>query len=288
MLDERLISALTRRVGPDGAGIATGVPRLQLWSADRPTGSAPAMFEPAVYLVLQGVKRTVIAGATYDMSPGDCAVSIVGLPFRYQVMTATQGRPYLGAQLTLDPGMVAALLVDMPDGPCGEAPAFRAVPADDGIRECMLRLVRLTLTPEDVTVLAPLTERELLYRLLRSPLGGTLRRIADVRGNIAAIGRAVDHIRVRATCAVVIPEVAAAVGMSETSFHRHFKAVTGLSPLAYQRHIRLLDAQRRLAIGTPVTSVAFEVGYQSPSQFSREYKRMFGAPPQAHLRAHPA
>lgn len=172
----------------------------------------------------------------------------------------------------------------MPASPPGEALAFATAAADAGIRESMDRLVRLAFTPEDVPVLAPLAERELLYRLLRSPLGGPLRRIAEGHGNIEAIRRAAERIRADAARPMRVKDIAETVGMSQTSFHRHFKAVTGLSPLAYQRHIRLLDAQRRLATGAPVTSVAYEVGYRSSSQFSREYRQVFGVPPKQHRR----
>ena len=282
MLDDGTITTLAREAGPQCDGAGTAVPRLGLWSAIRPTGSELALFEPKFYLVLQGAKRMTITGGTFDLGPGDCAVSILGLPFRYEVRTASPSQPYLGVGLTLDPGMVAALLLDMPAGPLADTPAFVTAAADAGIRESMDRLVRLAFTPEDVPVLAPLAERELLYRLLRSLLGGPLRRIAEGQGNIAAIRRAADRIRADAASPMHVKDVAAAVGMSQTSFHRHFKAVTGLSPLAYQRHIRLLDAQRRLANGAPVTSVAYEVGYRSSSQFSREYRRMFGVPPRQH------
>ena len=285
MLDDGTITTLAREAGPHCDGAATAVPRLGLWSAIWPTASEPALFEPKFYLVLQGAKRMTIAGGTFDLGPGDCAVSILGLPFRYEVRTASPVQPYLGVGLTLDPGMVAALLLDMPAGPLGDMPAFATAAADAGIRESMDRLVRLAFTPEDVPVLAPLAERELLYRLLRSPLGGPLRRIVEGRGKIGAIRRAADRIRADAASPMRVEDAAAAVGMSQTSFHRHFKAVTGLSPLAYQRHIRLLDAQRRLATGAPVTSVAYEVGYRSSSQFSREYRRMFGVPPQQHRRS---
>ena len=243
------------------------------------------MFDPKIYMVLQGGQRMTIAGAIRDFGPGDCGLAILGLPFRYEIRSASPERPYLGVGLTLDPGTVASVLLDMPGEPAEEASAFATAPADEGIRESMSRLVRLAFNPEDVPVLAPLAERELLYRLLRTPLGGTLRRIAESRGNIAAIRRAADRIRTEATCPMRVADIADAVGMSQTSFHRHFKAITGLSPLAYERHIRLLDAQRRLAAGVPVTFVAYAVGYRSASQFSREYRQMFGVPPKQHMRS---
>lgn len=135
-------------------------------------------------------------------------------------------------------------------------------------------------TPEDLPVLGTPTEREFYYRLLQSPLGGTLRQIGRNRTRFAQIRAAAEWIGTNADQPMRVDELAASVGMSVTSFHRHFKAVTAHSPLAYQRHIRLLEARRRLASGTiGVTQTAFAVGYASPAQFSREYKRVFGVPP---------
>lgn len=288
MLDDATLKSVGRLAGPNCNGAETAVPRLGFWSGSRPTGHEPAMFDPKIYMVLQGAKRMTIAGAIHDFGPGDCGVAILGLPFRYEIRTASPERPYLGVGLTLDPGMVASVLLDMPGTPAEDATAFAMAPADQGIRESMSRLVRLAFAPEDVPVLAPLNERELLYRLLCSPLGGPLRRIAESRGNVAAIRRAADRIRTDAACPMRVADIANEVGMSQTSFHRQFKAVTGLSPLAYQRHVRLLDAQRRLTAGSPVTTVAYAVGYRSASQFSREYRQMFDVPPRAHLRSRAA
>lgn len=280
MLDTTIIDALSHQAGQHCAGATTVVPRLELWSGDKPTDSEPALFAAKFYLVLQGAKRMRIAGGTYDLGPGDCAVSILGLPFRYEVLIASPDMPYLGVGLTLDLNVVTEILRSMPDTPRSDAPAFTVGTATAEIRNCVDRLLRLAITtPGDAPVLAPLAERELLYRILQSPLGGTMRRIADGQGQAAAIRRAAEHICANAFEPMRVGDVATSVGMSQTSFHRHFKSVTGLSPLAYQRHIRLLDAQRRLATGASVTSVSYAVGYQSPSQFSREYRHMFGVPP---------
>lgn len=286
MLDTAINEALVRQAGLQCAGAATAVPRLELWSGVRPTGSEPSLFAPKFYLVLQGVKRMRIAGGTYDLGPGDCAVSTLGLPFRYEVLTASPDAPYLGVGLTLDPHEVATILRDMPKGLHDDAPAFVVGTATAEIRDSLARLLRLAvITPEDAPILSPLAERELLYRLLQSPLGGTMCRIADGEGQVAAIRRAAERICADALEPMQVSEIAAMAGMSLTSFHRHFKSVTGFTPLAYQRHVRLLDAQRHLATGMPVTSVSYAVGYQSPSQFSREYRRMFGASPKQHLRS---
>jgi transcriptional regulator GlxA family with amidase domain len=158
--------------------------------------------------------------------------------------------------------------------------AATVVQASDDMIEPVYRLLRLLSSPVDIPVLWPLIERELYYRLLRSAAGNALRQTVQVHTRFAQIKRAVEWICGNATMAMSVDVLAATVDMSVTSFHRHFKAVTGLSPLAYQRHVRLLHAQRLLNVETSsVTTVAFEVGYASSSQFSREYARMFGVPP---------
>lgn len=283
MLEQALIDKIASRAGPQCAGEKTDISRLEIWSGVRTTGSEPSLFASKFYVVLQGAKRMNIANGTYDLNPGDCAVSIVGLPFRYEVLTASRSAPYLGVGFTLDPIAISSLLRQLPEKPNSDAPAFAVAKADANIRESIRRLLQLAFnSPDDIPVLAPLAEQELLYHLLQSPFGGTVRRLVEGQSHIAAIRRAVEHICTNPLSTISVADLATTIGMSVTSFHRHFKSVTGYSPLSYQRHIRLLDAQRRLYAGIPVSTVSFAVGYQSPSQFSREYKHMFGVSPKHH------
>lgn len=254
--------------------------RLAVRSATAPTRPTQALFEPKFYLLLQGAKRMTIAGETFPCGPGTCAVAAVGLPFVSEVTQASADRPYLSLELQLDPGIVTGLLLDVPDDADQPSRSITVGCVDASIAEPLERLLRLLDVPGDLAVLGPQVERELCYRLLQGTMGGTLRQIGRGNTRFAQIRKAAEWISANADKPMRVDELAASVGMSLTSFHRHFKAVTSHSPLAYQRHFRLLEARRLLASGTVgVTETAFATGYASAPQFSREYKRAFGVPP---------
>ncbi|WP_206243799.1 AraC family transcriptional regulator [Novosphingobium terrae] len=260
------------------------VPRLSIRSSDAPGVPVPILFQPVFYMLLQGGKRMTMAGKSSDWTPGTCAVASVGLPFITQTIEATPERPYLGIEIRLDAGIVAGLLLDMPDQQHEESEggggAMTTAQASASVLEPFKRLVGLLDAPEDVAVLAPNFERELYYRLLQGPMGGTLRQIGRTNTRFAQIRAAATWICQHADAPLSVPHLAASVGMSVTSFHRHFKIATGQSPLAYQHHLRLIEARRRLASGSvTVTETAFASGYASAAQFSREYKRLFGIAP---------
>lgn len=258
----------------------TAIPGLTIWSSDRLTEPRPAMFEPSLYLVVQGTKRMIVGSSSSTLGPGSMSVSGVGVPFTGQVTAASPDTPYLALKLDFNAGVVASLLFDLPAQGASEQPAVVSGGVGDDIVEPFYRLTRLLSSPRDIAVLAPLAERELYYRVLQGGLGDAIRRNAQAHTRFSQVRSAVEWICANATDAMGVSQLAADVGMSPTSFHRHFKAVTGLSPLAYQRHVRLLHARKLLNAETGnVTSVAFEVGYASASQFSREYARMFGCPP---------
>ena len=207
-------------------------------------------------------------------------MATVGLPFVSQVIGASPTRPYVGAELRLDPSVIAGLLLSLPDAAPRDAPSFATAPADATVLEPFGRLLRLLATPADAAVLSGPFARELRYRLLQGPLGDTLRQVGRRDPRFAQVRAAADWIGGNADKPLSVGRLAAEVGMSATSLHRRFKAVTGYSPLAYQRYLRLLEARRLLLSGAaPVATTAFTVGYASASQFSREYKRVFGEPP---------
>ena len=202
------------------------------------------------------------------------------MPFTSQVIEACAGEPYLGVEWKLDASTVASLLLGMPDTTNQQTGAISIAQVDDSITEPLGRLLRLLDTPTDIPVLVSQFERELCYRLLQSPLGPRLRQVGRHGTRFGQIKQAAEWIAENADKPLSVERLATHVGMSVTSFHRHFKAVTAHTPLAYRRHIRLLDARRRLASGRGnVTGTAFATGYASASQFSREYKRAFGVAP---------
>ena len=203
------------------------------------------------------------------------------LPVTGQVIEATARAPYLAISLRLDPAAIAALLIDIPPAQIPTTgPGFGIGALSADLQAPLLRLLRLIDTPADIRVLAPLAERELLYRLLQGPHGPLLRQLTVPGSRLSQVRRAIEWIRSDLSRALRIEALAAHAGMSASSFHRHFKTVTGLSPLQYQKQLRLQDARRRLlAEPGDVTSVALAVGYESTSQFTREYARHFGLSP---------
>ncbi len=274
------LAVLAAEHGGSPSAPPSAVPGLMIRCSPEPTAPVPALFEPVFYVVLQGAKRLTFAGRTHDFAAGTCAVATVGLPFVSQVIEASPTRPYVGAELRLDPSVIADLLLNLPDVATREPPSFAAAPADATVLEPFGRLLRLLATRIDASVLAGPFQRELCYRLLQGKLGDTLRLVGRRGSRFAQVRTAADWIGANADKPLSVGRLAAETGMSTTSLHRHFKAVTGCSPLAYQRYLRLLEARRLLLSGTAaVTTTAFTVGYASPSQFSREYKRMFGECP---------
>jgi AraC-like DNA-binding protein len=241
------------------------------------------LFEAKFYLLLQGAKHMTIGGVGFECTAGTCAVASVGLPFTSHVIKASPTLPYLSVELKLDTGIIANLLLDLPER-AGDlercSGAISTGDIDASLVDPLGRLLGLLDTPAEIPVLAAQFERELCYRLLVGPLGSRLRQIGTHNSRFSQIRAAADWIGEHADQPMRVDWLAAHVGMSVTSFHRHFKAVTAHTPLAYQRQIRLLDARRRLAAGSAsVTGTAFATGYASASQFSREYKKAFGITP---------
>jgi AraC-like DNA-binding protein len=260
------------------------LPGVYSWTSVAVTPSIHCIYEPLLYFALQGTKRIHTGERTFEHGPGSFLIASVDVPVECAVVEASVARPYAGVAITLDIAVAAALLVDMPpssDAAADEIDAMAVHPTTPAMEDTLLRLLRLTAAPQEVPVLGPMLERELLYRVLQSPQGAILRQMARADSRLAQIQRAVKWIRAHLTEPMPVETLASVASMSVSSFHRHFKAVTGLSPLAYHKQMRLQEARRRLLAesGGAVASVAFSVGYESASQFSREYTRQFGMPP---------
>ncbi|MDR6665181.1 AraC family transcriptional regulator [Rhizobium sp. 1399] len=265
-------------------GVPTSVPRLTIWTSTRATSPTPAVFEPMFYAVLRGTKVLIMGANRFELATGACAVSSFGLPYSHQLTGAKPNFPYVGISLHLDADILTRVMLDIPKREDRWTCAVAAGGLDGPVGDAFARLVGLLNAPDDIGALAPHYEFEFYYRLLQSSMGDTLRQVSQRNGRFQQLKSAADWLASNHSEPVNIPELAAASHMSVTSFHRHFKEVTGFSPLAFQRHIRLLEARKLLAGGsTNVSRVAYEVGYKSPSQFSREYKSMFGSAPVAYL-----
>ena len=261
---------------------------LTLWSSRGPTPPTPVIYEPMVYFTLQGIKRMTVGERRLDHRPGTFLLASVDVPVVCAVIDCSPERPYLGLAVELDPAAVAALLLDLPpepervlDAAQDELEPMTVSPTTRAMDDALLRFVRLVEAPDDVPLLAPMIERELLYRVLQSEHGTVLRQFARADSRLSQIHRAVKWIRAHLAEPLPVETLARVASMSVSSFHRHFKAVTGLSPRAYQKQMRLREARRLLLAEGPgaVANVAFSVGYESASQFSREYARQFGMPP---------
>lgn len=277
------LSARIARLTPDDGIHATAIDALSLVRISTPTACTPVVYEPRLCIVAQGSKVATLDGQTYHYNPLNYLVVSVTLPVFGQVVEATPERPYLCLRLDIDPDEVAGLIADSADHEAlhaGVDPGLYAARVNAPLMDAVLRLMNLLDTPQDLPVLAPMARREILYRVLTGDLGHRLRAIAATDGRSSRIARAVSTLRQRYLQPLSIDELASSVHMSTSSFHHQFKAVTTMSPLQFQKHLRLHEARRlMMAGGMEAMSAARYVGYESPSQFSREYKRLFGAPP---------
>jgi len=260
----------------------TGIPRVAMVRGAVPEHELAAVYEPMVNLILQGCKSMTVGGQTLHYDPATYFVMSVDLPAAGIVRSSESGAPYLAVSLTLNPALIAGLLSDLPNaaGPVRGNAGFSVAAVTADFLDAWVRMLRLMTHPADIPALAPVYEREILYRVLQGPMGWMLYDIATPDTALSRINRIIQRIRRDYALPLRMYELAEDAAMSVSAFHRHFKAVTALSPLQYQKQIRLLQARTRLVTaGHSVTKAAHEVGYESPTQFSREYARAFGLPP---------
>lgn len=260
----------------------TGIPRVAMVQGEIPEHQLAAVYQPMVNLILTGSKAMTVGSRTLHYDPATYFVMSVDLPAVGSVHPAPNGEPYLALSLTLDPAVVANLLADIakPVGGALYDTGFSIAPTSPELLDAWIRMLRLMDRPGEIAALAPAYEREILFRVLQGPLGWMLRDIAMPETPISRIGVAIRWIRENFSMPLRVADLADMTALSVSAFHRHFKAVTALSPVQYQKHVRLLHARSLLLSGEEsATSIAFGVGYESPNQFSREYARQFGLPP---------
>lgn len=276
------LAGLIARFANEGA-TATAIPQLDLFKASRVTAPIHALYESSVCIVAQGSKRSMVADKVYTYNEAKYLVIKVDVPIISEYIDATPERPFLGLRMKLDPSAIAALMIERrmemarSEDP-GQALVVSDVTAD--LIDASVRMLRLLDAPADISTLAPLIEREILYRLLQGEQTSKLGQIAFADSKLQQVNRAIDWIKSNFRQPFSIENAASAAGMSSSALHLHFKAVTSLTPLQYQKQLRLQEA-RRLILTTSMdaAATAYSVGYESPSQFSREYRRLFGAPP---------
>lgn len=277
---EALIERTSRHATVAGSGQRAARPLadLLLVRQDAPSPVETSMYQPVLCLILRGRKEVSIGAQTTSFGAGECLLVSHDLPVRSSVTEA----PYLALVLELDIATVRRLYDQVPEAAIGDGQARAAEThrADPGLLDALDRYLGLADAHLDAKVLGPLIATEIHYRLLVAPIGRMLRSLIRHDSVASAIARVISHIGEDLRTPIAVPELARRAGMSTSSFHKHFKAITSTTPLQYVKERRLLEARRLLRTGgASVMRAALDVGYESPSQFSREYARMFGWPP---------
>lgn len=278
---EELVERIGQAVREDGTIQSMG--GLHLSRSSLPLKPVHSVVEPSVCVVAQGSKEVLLGDSRYRYDPSRYLLATVEMPRISQVLEASKERPYLSLRLELDPALVSSVMVEA-DHASPPVPAdVRAIavsPLDVDLLDAFVRLVRLLDSPAEARVLLPLITREIIYRLLRGEQGRRLHHLALQGGYTPSIARAVERLRHDFDQPLRIEQIARELGMSVSGFHHHFKAVTTMSPLQFQKQLRLQEA-RRLMLGEDLdaASAAYRVGYHDASHFNREYKSIFGVPP---------
>lgn len=277
------LARLIQRHAPADGLHATAIPRVLLIRASQPSEPVHALHEPALCIVAQGRKQVMLGDEVFLYGADQCLVVSVDLPVVGQVIEATATAPYLCLRVDLDPGQIGGLMLEAglePQGRAPPGPGLSLTPAEPALLDAATRLVRLLETPRDIPILAPLFIREMLYRLLSGEHSARLRHIALAKDRLDSINRAIAWLKHHYAKPLRIEKLAREAHMSASALHHHFKSITAMSPLQYQKQLRLQEA-RRLMLGQALdaASAGHSVGYESASQFNREYSRLFGAPP---------
>lgn len=265
----------------NSAGLAqTPIAGLTTIRSTTPSGLVHAISRPLVCLVLQGVKQVAMGTQTYMFSAGDSLLITADVPTLSQITTASMAAPYLALVLDLDLAVIAELTVQMKSLPVASGAPVRVAPTDAEVADAALRLMRLLERPASVPVLRAQLTRELHYWLLVGRHGAAIRQLGWPEAHQQRVARAVAVIRAEFAQSLPVDRLASVAGMSASSFHHHFRAVTSLSPRQFQKQLRLIEARRlMISEGATASLAAFAVGYESVPQFTREYGRMFGLPP---------
>jgi AraC-like DNA-binding protein len=281
-----LATLIERNTGRDGT-FPTAISPLALSRATAPSEPVTHVCEPALCLVARGRKRVMLADEEYVYDPAHFLLVSVDLPIVGKIIEASADEPYLSLRIDLDLAQVGELLMDVgtprPRG-ADQRRGLAVSAVDPPLLDAVTRLLGLLDTPQDIAVMEPLILREIAYRLLMGEQGPRLRQMAAERGQSRRIALAIDWLRRNFVSSFRVEDLARDVHMSPSAFHEHFKAVTAMSPLQYQKRLRLQEARKlMLGEGLDAAAAAYRVGYEIPSQFSREYRRCFGEPPRRDL-----
>lgn len=278
---EELVERMGRAIREDGR--AEPLRGLRLFRLSAPTDMVHGRTDTAFCVIAQGSKEVLLGDDRYRYDPAHYLLTTVELPVVSQVVEASPARPYLSLRLDLDPVLVGSVMVEVGHATPRRRTDVRAIdvsPLDANLLDAVVRLVRLLDSPAEARILAPGIAREIVYRLLVGEQGDRLRHVAVMGGQSHRIAQAIEQLRNEFDRPLRIEAVARELGMSVSAFHQHFKAVTTMSPLQFQKQLRLQEARRLLLVqGLDAASAGYRVGYDDASHFNREYKRLFGLPP---------
>ncbi len=271
------------RLTEQGELHTTAIPGLSLFRREEPTEPISGMYQPSICMVAQGAKRVQLGDDTYVYDAQHYLITSVHLPTVVQIVEASPEKPYLGLRLTFNLAELAQLMADSQLPPPRSQQSSRGMATGEvtlPLLGAFQRLLDLLDVHEDIPILAPVIQREIIYRLLVGDQGARLRQIAVAGSQSYQIARAIEWLKGNFAQPLRIDDLATQANMSTSTFHHHFRALTAMSPLQYQKTLRLNEARRlMLTERLDAANAAFQVGYESPSQFSREYNRLFGAPP---------
>jgi AraC-like DNA-binding protein len=276
-LIERMI-----RIAPENS-LFEAFPGIFMYQSTKPTECEVSVLKPAFCVIAQGSKDVLLNDELFHYDSGSYLISTLDLPIKSNVVEASAENPYLNLRIDLDPATVASVMIESGIETRKSGPSVKAMdvnPIEPELLDAVVRLVKLLDTPGEMKLFAPAIIREIIYRLLKGKQGDRLSYLITAEGDTRRISRAVRQLRENIDQPLKIEDMAREVGMSVSGFHAHFKSVTAMSPLQFQKQMRLQEA-RRLMLGEnmDVSSAGFRVGYEDPSYFSREYKKLFGAPP---------
>ncbi len=283
-LCQDLATLVIRHTNGKGNGIhSTAIEQLELMRESTAPTALCAVYEPTLCIILQGRKETSLGKETYHYGAAQYIVVTVDLPLSGLIVDATPDQPYLCFKLSLDATQLWNIIDQIQHSKDNTEDSVRGLfvsDADELLIDCAIRLTRLLDTPQHIPFLAPMIIREIYYRILIGEQGQAVRQIATFGSHMQRIAEVIKLIKADFTKSLRVDDLAKQANMSPASFHRHFKAVTSMSPMQYQKQLRLMEARRlMLTENTNVTNAAYQVGYESASQFSREYSRMFGRSP---------
>jgi AraC-like DNA-binding protein len=278
-----LAASIARWTGPYEEPFLGPIAALKLFQRVAPSEPVSCMYDPSVTLIVCGRKRVMLGEDIYIYDAGELLITSVDLPAIGQIIEASPERPFLALTMKLDQRVMTELILEGSLRPPRAEPTNRGMAVGQAtlpLFQAFQRLIDLLDTPDAICVLAPLIQREIIYRLMVSEQGNRLWQIASMGSQGQRIARAIDWLKEHATEPLRVDELAASVQMSASTFHHHFRALTAMSPLQFQKWLRLHEARRLLLTeDLDAATAAFRVGYESPSQFGREYHRLFGAPP---------